>query len=281
MFKLIRIKHKENLSQIVNRIPNIGNSILVEELKQLIEAIHHDIPSKKRISYGRYTIVKNLGLLFYNFLDIKQNINLIKLTVDLYNHKQKAPFVKSMALQLLALKAIKSGELDITMQVFRKAACHNHWQVRESAAGLIRQLVKHYPEPFHEWYLQLVKSQNPYTRRFVSESLRPVVENKWFLKNPDYPLSILKFLFNETHPYPRTSVGNNLSDWSKKDPDRIYKIITKLVVSKDKNSYWIAYRACRNLVKKNPDKVMNLLGVTKYKYKKNRYKLNKSTTSTN
>jgi hypothetical protein len=45
-----------------------------------------------------------------------------------------------------------------------------------------------------------------------------------------------------------------------------------LVASGDKNSYWIAYRACRNLVKKDPKRVMNLLGIDEYRYKKTVYK---------
>ena len=40
-----------------------------------------------------------------------------------------------------------------------------------------------------------------------------------------------------------------------------------LVERGDKNSYWIAYRACRNLVKKEPIKVMDLLKIDEYKYK--------------
>ena len=34
------------------------------------------------------------------------------------------------------------------------------------------------------------------------------------------------------------------------------------------NSYWIAYRACRNLVKADPVRVMDLLRVDEYSYKK-------------
>lgn len=120
--------------------------------------------------------------------------------------------------------------------------------------------------------LKIVKSDNFNIRRFVSETLRPVCENKWFYKNPDYPLSILENMFKESSPYPRTSVGNNLSDLSKKLPHLVYDIVEELVDSGDKNSYWIAYRACRNLVKRESIKVMNILKVDEYKYKKKIYK---------
>ena len=55
-------------------------------------------------------------------------------------------------------------------------------------------------------------------------------------------------------------------------PDLVYDLVKELVDSGDKNSYWIAYRACRNLVKKEPIKVMDLLKVDEYKYKKRIHK---------
>ncbi len=81
-------------------------------------------------------------------------------------------------------------------------------------------------------------------------------------------MSILRHLFAEPEPYPRTSVGNNLSDLAKHHPNLIYGIVDELVRSGNKNSYWIAYRACRNLVKREPLKVMDLLRVDEYRYKK-------------
>ncbi len=84
--------------------------------------------------------------------------------------------------------------------------------VRECSSGLVRKLTRAFPDLMRAWYLDLVQSQDANQRRFVSESLRPVVENKWFHKEPDYALGIIKHLFQESAPYPRTSVGNNLSD---------------------------------------------------------------------
>jgi 3-methyladenine DNA glycosylase AlkC len=67
-------------------------------------------------------------------------------------------------------------------------------------------------------------------------------------------------------------VGNNLSDLARKNPELVYGIIEELVKAGDKNSCWIAYRACRNLVKEEPARVMDLLGVEEYKYKGRNYK---------
>ena len=124
------------------------------------------------------------------------------------------------------------------------------------------------------YLLELVKSEDANTRRFVAETLRPVQENRWFYKNPNYPLSILKNMFKESSPYPRTSAGNNLSDLARQLPDLVYGLVTELVDSGDKNAYLIAYRACRNLVKEDPVRVMDLLNVDDYIYKKRRYRRN-------
>ena len=102
----------------------------------------------------------------------------------------------------------------------------------------------------------------------VSESLRPVTDNRWIHDQPEYSLSVLRLMFAESHSYPRTSVGNNLSDLARRQPELVYGLVQELAASGDRNSYWIAYRACRNLVKKEPDRVMDLLGVDEYKYKK-------------
>lgn len=79
-------------------------------------------------------------------------------------------------------------------------------------------------------------------------------------------------MFKERVQYPRTAVGNNLSDLARQLPDLVYDLVEELVASGDKNSYWIAYRACRNLVKNEPVKVMDLLKVDEYKYKKRIHK---------
>jgi len=137
-----------------------------------------------------------------------------------------------------------------------------------------RKLIKKHPEEMSKFLLELVKSEDANTRRFVAETLRPVQENRWFYKNMDYPLSILKKLFKESSPYPRTSVGNNLSDLASQLPELVYGLVKELVDSGDKTAYWIAYRACRNLVKKEPVRVMDLLNADDYIYKKRRYMRN-------
>ena len=56
----------------------------------------------------------------------------------------------------------------------------------------------------------------------------PVQKNQWFYKNPDYSLSILRNLFKEKAAYPRTAVGNNLSDLARRLPDLVYELVKDL-----------------------------------------------------
>jgi 3-methyladenine DNA glycosylase AlkC len=182
------------------------------------------------------------------------------------------PFVRSLGVSLVSIYALNSQDLENALPIFEVAAGDESWIVRECSSGLVRKMIKAFPDEMAEWYLELVKSENPLTRRFTSESLRPVVENRWIHKQPDFALSILQHLYQESDPYPRTSVGNSLSDWIRVDEELVYPIVEKLAKSGDMNSYWIAYRACRNLVKKKPLLVMDLLGVDEYKYKKRIHK---------
>ena len=153
------------------------------------------------------------------------------------------------------------------LEFFLQTANSEDWVVREFAAAGFRRLIKPCRTVALPWLKQVARNDNPNLRRFASETLRPVVENRWLIKEPAASLEILRLLFREAHPYPRTSVGNNLSDLSRRNPDLILAIVKELVESGDANSYWIAYRACRNLIKQNPTKVMDLLGVDEYHYK--------------
>lgn len=256
------------IKSLVDKIPSREISETASALAGLIERIRSDIPEKRRGSTGRYSIVKALGENIYPFLE-----DPIKFGIAIYETPGD-PFVRSLGLQLLSLWAVENQGVEQVKAYFEAGAAEkDDWIVRECASGLIRKLTKKFPEEVRSWYLELVRSPDPNQRRFVSESLRPVVENRWFHKDPDYPLGIIRHLFRESAPYPRTSVGNNLSDWMRVDPDTAWPIVKELATNGNKNSYWIAYRACRNYVKTEPVQVMRLLDIAEYKYKNRSYQL--------
>jgi len=79
-------------------------------------------------------------------------------------------------------------------------------------------------------------------------------------------------MFQESSAYARASVGNNLSDLARQCPETVYRAVGEPVGNGYRNSYWTAYRACRNLVRPDPLKVMDLLKVDEYGYKERIYK---------
>jgi len=271
-FQLITPRHQEMIQGLVDRIPDSTLSVIAETLAVLIDQIKNDIPQKRRASIGRYSIVKALGAEIYPLLE-EAGIRVLKFAEEIFLNPEHDPFVRSIAIQIFSLYSIKTGDLGSVLPYFEKAAADQDWIARECASGLVRKLTRAFPGQIRSWYLELVKSDDPNQRRFVSESLRPVVENRWFHKDPEYALGIISHLFKEAEPYPRTSVGNNLSDWMRVNEGLAWPIVQELAQNGDQNSYWIATRACRNIVKKEPVKVMRLLDIEEYKYKNRRYKL--------
>lgn len=240
----------------------------MENTQELQRRLYANIPDEKRISYGRYYTVKVLSeYLYTQFVEVEAPG--FEFAVAAFEGSEDY-IVQGVALGVLSFYGL--GDLGAVLPYFEKGAAYDHWEVREFAASFFCKLTKAYPQEAKGFYLRLVDSPDPNVRRFVSESLRPVRENRWFHKNPEYPLSILRHMFRESVAYPRTSVGNNLSDWARREPEMVYGIVEELVASGDKNAYWIAYRACRNLVKSEPIRVMDLLGVDEYNYKKRVHK---------
>lgn len=264
--------------RIDKKIKNgIIENILCEKYKSaagcipdLIDELHANIPDDKRISYGIVHTIKVLSEAVYT--------KLAQLKVPAYKNAsalfRASTDRKSIVVSLGVLSFCGLDDYKKVLPYFESCAAFPDWEIREESQMFFRKLIKKYPDEIRMYLLRLTKSKDPNLRRFVSETLRPVRENRWFYKSPDYPLSILRNMFKENTAYPRTSVGNNLSDLARQLPELAYGLVGELVASGDKNSYWIAYRACRNLVKKEPERVMRLLKVDEYKYKEMVHKRN-------
>lgn len=266
MFQLITPAHQKVITKLVESVSTVEVLTIVENLENIIEQIRTDIPVRKRISYGRYSIIKEMGLTMYPLL-VKAEINVFDFAAKIFNDPDHYQFVRSLAVQLISIYGLETKELAKILPVFEAAAANEHWELRECSVGFAGKLTHRYPREMQKWYLKMARSENPLQRRFASESLRPVADNRWLKKQPEFALSIIKHLFKESRAYPRTSVGNNLSDWMRIDKERTIKLVKKLAQNGNKDSHWIAYRACRNLVKKEPVRVMDLLDVDEYKYK--------------
>ncbi len=218
----------------------------VRTIPNIIDELYANIPDNKRISYGIVHTVRVLSECLYTQL-AESDLPVFESASYLFEISDNFK-TRSVSLGVLSFYGLDNYKK--VLPYFESAAASSNFDLREMAQMFFRKIIKRHPDKMKEYLLHLTKSKDANIRRFVSETLRPVQENRWFYKNPDYPLSILKNMFKESSPYPRTSVGNNLSDLARKLPDLVYDLVKELVDSGDKNSYWIAYRACRKLVKK-------------------------------
>jgi len=252
---------------IVTSISQQQYDLAVEHIHSVLDGLYANIPDRKRSSYGIVHTIKVLSKHLFSTL-AEMDASAFEIASNLFAISDG---FRSAGVSLGVLSFCGLTDYKRVLPFFESAADSSDWKIRELAQMFFRKLIRKYPEEMKEYLLKLVESGNPNIRRFVSETLRPVQENRWFYESPEYPLSILRNLFRESSLYPRTSVGNNLSDLSKRLPELVFDIVAELVESGDSSSYWIAYRACRNLVKKDPVRVMDLLGVDEYRYKKRAY----------
>lgn len=252
-------------------VPDISHrrySLALQGVLDVLDDLYANIPDDKRASYGRVYTIKVLSKYLFSRLT-EMDAPVFEIASSMLAESED---FRSTGVSLGILSSYGLGDYEQVLPFFGSAAASSDWNVRELAQMFFRKVIRKHPEEMKEYLLRLLESEDPNLRRFVSETLRPVQENRWFYESPGYPLSILRRMFRESSPYPRTSVGNNLSDLSRHLPELAYGIVEELVASGDTNSYWVAYRACRNLVKKDPVRVMGLLGVDEYKYKKRVYR---------
>jgi len=239
----------------------------IQHVPDVLDALYATIPDGKRVSYGRVYTIQELSKYLFSSLT---KANAAVYEVGLAMFQSSGDFrSKGVALGILSWYGIDDYER--VLPFFNSAASSPSWDMREFAQMFFRKIIQTKPNEAKAYLLKLAVSKDPNMRRFVAETLRPVKENRWFYKHPEYSLSILRLLFRESSAYPRASVGNNLSDLARHLPELVFDLVRELVESGDRNSYWIAYRACRNLVKTEPARVMDILRVNEYKYKQKVY----------
>jgi len=244
----------------------------IERLRALKDEIHAAIPIKRRIGRGITWVVERISkLLAAQGLPDEM---LRELALSNYAQLEGNDLLVGTPIFLMAEYGVRHPGKVIGF--FEKAACADDWVAREFTAGAFRKIIGPNKEVVIPWLQKMAQSTDYKQRRFASETLRPVTHNKWINQQPEYSLSVLQLLFKETHPYPRSSVGNNLSDMSRQQPELVFSLVNDLMASSDSNSHWIAYRACRNLVKKEPRRVMDLLRVEEYHYKDRNFLRSKS-----
>jgi 3-methyladenine DNA glycosylase AlkC len=236
--------------------------LAMDAIPQVVDAIHANIPDNKRVSYGIVYAIRVLSEHLYGRL-VQVGVPIFPAASRMLRSTADGK-CRGVSLGLLSFHG--ADNLESVLPHFESAAASPDWGTREYAQVFFRKVIRRHPDEAREYLVRLAKSEDANVRRFVGETLRPVQENRWFYQDPDYPLSIIRGMFKESSAYARTSVGNNLSDLARQCPEAVYDVVRELVDNGDKNSYWIAYRACRNLIKKDPLRVMDLLKVGAYEY---------------
>jgi 3-methyladenine DNA glycosylase AlkC len=251
-----------NINQILSLLKANNIKSAINNLEKLKTNIHSAIPEKQKIGKGITWVLNKISSLIIKqskFSDLKTIAEI------LYNNINDDKMLLGIPVFLMSEYGVTKP--DKVFDFFKNIASYNDWVIKEFAAIGFRQIITSNKELCCDFLYSCSLSKNSDIRRFASETLRPVVECKWIQNAPDYSLKILNNMFKEKEDFPRTSVGNNLSDLSKKNSELILKIIKKLSDSNDPDSYWIAYRACRNLVKQDPVKIMDILKIDEYHYK--------------
>jgi len=238
----------------------------IKKLGILKDITYTSIPENYRSSRGITWVLRRIASIFIDQCDGQQ---IKEYGQILYQTIPKTGRLLGIPIFLMAEYGV-NHPADV-LDFFESVGDSERWEIREFAASGLQKVIQANRVFIHPWLLLVITSDKPNLRRLISESLRPVAVGRWLRDDPDYSLPVLRNLFKESHPYPRTSVGNNLSDLSKVNPGRIFTIVEELVSYSDKNSYWIAERACRNLVKSDTVRVLDVLGVDEYHYKDRNY----------
>ncbi len=262
--EILKTKIPPGLFEVFINCDQNGEKVIETTINRMYAAI----PDQKRISYGIVFTVKTLVNDIYQHMS-RQNIPVLTLSAKWFD-RAVGYQTKCMCLGLLSLAGLENPAE--VFPCFQRAAAAEHFEIREMAQMFFRKLIKKCPRQSRQFLQSCARNQNPNVRRFAAESLRPVVENNWLYEQPEFSLKVLRLLFREPNPYPRASVGNNLSDLARRCPELVFDLVKELVQSGDKNSRWIAYRACRNLVKTDPQRVMDIFDIDEYKYKNRIYK---------
>jgi hypothetical protein len=124
MFSLISSLHEREIIALIKKAKTSLLSDVSDHLAKIIKKIREEIPEKKRISYGRYNIIKSLGFIMYPLLD-----TIADFSSRMFELRDNDPFVRSLGIQLLSLYGEKTGDLDLVLPMFEKAAMDNDWIV--------------------------------------------------------------------------------------------------------------------------------------------------------
>lgn len=132
-----------------------------------------------------------------------------------------------------------------------------------SAEFAVRPFLERYGERMERQMLAWSSHANHHVRRLSSEGIRPRLP--WapplraYKHDPTPILPILENLRSDESDYVRRSVANNLNDIAKDHPDLVVAIARRWY-GEHPDTDWIVRHACRTLIKRGRQDVLELLG---------------------
>ncbi len=244
------------INDILNNLTINKNT---EPLFELIQQIHGSIPKSQRTGKGIVWSLRQIRKQIIQEtvpLDIKKRSLDVLITSD---HWQ----VRHLTALIATNCSIEENTITPYLSVIKAAAKDAHFAVRESAQMAMRELLQVFPDEVLQLYDEWLFNYNENIRRCVSESLRPVLVSgkNWLREKPQDSIRYLKKLNCDPSLYVRKSVGNNLADISRRHPELVLTTLQDWLDENnyDKRTWFIARKACRRIVKSNPDEVDKLL----------------------
>ena len=110
-FQLIAPEHHSADPEACGGYSHTDTSLIADDLYALIIRIQNDIPEKRRISTGRYSIVKALGLELYPLLE-ENGVEVMAFASGFFSLPETDPFIRSLAVQLICLYGSASADLE-------------------------------------------------------------------------------------------------------------------------------------------------------------------------
>lgn len=201
----------------------------------------------------------------YNFLpkNYDEAIIILKKTYsDILDKKNKSEALQNMIFQdYVEIYGLDNYHTSIKAMEYFTISC--------TCEFAIRQFIIKYETKTMNQMLLWAKSPNEEIRRLASEGCRPRLP--WacslieFKKNPKKVLEVLELLQDDKSLYVKKSVANNLNDISK-DHENVVIDIAKRWYGQNEHKNWLIKHACRTLLKKGNQEVLEIFG----------YKANKS-----
>ena len=75
MFQIITPAHEKEIRKLIDKVSIVDITEITAGLCKIVKQIYTDIPEKKRISYGRYSIILKMGIFMYSLL-VKKGIDI-------------------------------------------------------------------------------------------------------------------------------------------------------------------------------------------------------------